>query len=389
MLKSFMRRMAQASETAGEDGEPAGAPTTPQEPLPAERPPASSPAIESKPSDIHPVALALGMHQASSLAALVDAATAAAAYQFEGAPLLILIRGRKEDLTLASGLSDLTTELHTQINRAFEQDSESTKLAISGPAAVALCEAPTVRRMSSLADLLGEVMGDKACRQAQAKLETVEVVAVRLEHTGDTLGLAVYLMKRPQTDLDAAKALADHFAVALANLRARDEARRYGMIDPIRWILDQDRFFEELNREVSRATRHGGKLAVLLLVILNLEKLRAEFGPSQANRLLRAVGATMSGELRASDTLAAYREDGFGLILPETDDDGAALLANRLKDLASQVSIFGSAAPVPKIECAVGTAGFPKDGESAVELAAAAESRLLGLDWPLAKTGSD
>lgn len=387
MLKGFMRRMTQPSETAGEVGELAGEPTTPQEPMPAEKPPVSSPAIESKPSDIHPVALALELHQASSLAALVDAATAAAAYQFEGAPLLILIKGRKGDLTLASGLSELTADLHTQINLAFAQDSESTKLAISGPPAVALCEGPAVRRTSSLADLLGGVMGDETCRQAQAKLETAEVVAVRLEHAGDTVGLAVYLMKRPQTDLDAAKALADHFAVALANLRRRDEARRFGMIDPIRWVLDQDRFLEELNREVSRATRHHSELAVVLLAILNLEQLRAEFGPSQANRLLRAVGTAVSRELRASDTLAAYREDGFGLILPETDRDGAALLANRLKDLASQVNIFGSDAPALKIQCAA--AVFPNDGNSAVELAAAAESRLLGLDWPPPETRSD
>jgi diguanylate cyclase (GGDEF)-like protein len=384
MLKGFMRRMAQPSETAGEAGEPAGEPTTPQEPTPAERPPASSPAIESKPSDIHPVALALELHQASSLAALVDAATAAAAYQFEGSPLLILIKGRKGDLTLASGLSELTADLHTQINLAFAQEPESTKLAVSGPPAVALCEGPAVRRTSSLADLLGGVMGDEACRRAQAKLGIEEVVAVRLDHAGDTVGLALYLMKRPRTDLDAAKALANHFAVALANLRGRDEARRFGIIDPIRWVLDQDRFLEELNREVSRATRHHGELAVVLLAILNLEQLRAEFGPSQANRLLPAVGAAVSRVLRVSDTLAAYREDGFGLILPETGGDGAALLANRLKDLASQVNIFGSDAPALKIQCAA--AVFPNDGSSAVELAAAAESRLLGLDWPLPET---
>jgi len=396
MLKNFLKRALEPWEPAAEGGGPAHEPTPQDTSPPADEPPPTAvssvepdAATEAAASEGDDLSLALELHQAGSLPALVDAATAIAARRYEGGPLLILLKGQREDLSLAGGESEPTENLHAEICEALGTDVLRTKLGISGALSAALTENPAVKTMSSLAELLGEALGSHACQQAQARFETEQVVAVRLENMGEALGLAVYLMPRPQADLATVKALADHLAVALVNLRERERARKYGVIDPVRWVYDEERFVQELTREVSRATRYGSKLAVLLLSVVNLERLRAEFGPSQADRLLRAVGATLSRELRAADTLAAYREDGFGLILPETDMDGAVLVANRFKELASQVNIFSSDTPAPEIECAVAAAAFPQDGKSAVELAAAAESRLLGLSWPLPKTGSD
>lgn len=396
MLKNFLRWGPEPSDSAGKAGGPAGEPTPEPADLPADEPlppsPSSGEAVpttDAAAPEGDALSLTLELHQAGRLPALVDAATAIAARRFQGASLLILLKGQREDLSLAGGESELAANLHSEICEALGTDLSRTKLAISGPLAAALTEEPAVKTMSSLTELLGEALGTRACEQAQARLKTEQVVAARLDNLGETLGLAVYLMTRPQADLGTMKTLADHLAVAVANLRERERARKYGVIDPIRWVYDEERFVQELTREVSRATRYGGKLAVLLLSVVNLDKLRAEFGPSQADRLLRAVGATLSRELRAADTLAAYRDDGFGLILPETDIDGAALVANRFKELASLVNIFSSDTLAPGIECAVAAAAFPQDGKSAVELAAAAESRLLGLNWPLPKTGSD
>ncbi|HXA41722.1 MAG TPA: diguanylate cyclase [Candidatus Solibacter sp.] len=108
-------------------------------------------------------------------------------------------------------------------------------------------------------------------------------------------------------------------------------------------------FFESLlEQELNRATRYGHPLSVLVVEIDNLSELEAAYGYDQTNLLIRAVADAMVGAVRDPDTIAAANRvtalgtHRFFVLLPETGEDGAFTIADRIRTLvASQVFSLG------------------------------------------------
>ncbi len=108
---------------------------------------------------------------------------------------------------------------------------------------------------------------------------------------------------------------------------------------------------DRLEAEVDRAVRYHRPLA---LVMLRFE------GPSEA---IAAHVERVSGQLRRMDLVAEYGDDELGLVLPETDEAGAMIVAQRSAD-------------DPEIAVEIGIATFPTDGVHGGELVSAARARL-------------
>ena len=76
--------------------------------------------------------------------------------------------------------------------------------------------------------------------------------------------------------------------------------------------------------------------------MIDLDGLKAandRFGHDSGDRLLRAVGDVMRGDVRATDMPARYAGDEFVLILPETDITGAALVAEKIRVDISRIAL--------------------------------------------------
>jgi diguanylate cyclase (GGDEF)-like protein len=211
----------------------------------------------------------------------------------------------------------------------------------------------------------------------QRQLGIAQAWLVPLQWDGESLGLLLLLMPEgPPAPVAHAELLGRHVAVALTNLREKDAGRKRGEFDAVRWVYDERRFLEQLAREVRRAQRHGRPLSVLLLRILNVEELRGRYGRFLAEQLLRQVASRLDDAMRDTDFLGASREDGFAAILVETDQSGAERAEERLLTGLDAMELPHAELPGLNVQLACATATLPQDGESAEELAAAAEARL-------------
>lgn len=110
-----------------------------------------------------------------------------------------------------------------------------------------------------------------------------------------------------------------------------DEIYRLTTTDDHTGTFNRRYFFQTLEREVSRAIRHGRPLSLVLVDIDDLSSLNAAFGPVVGDGVLVQLAARIARSIRREDVLARIGGDEFCLLLPETSRDGARAVADRLK----------------------------------------------------------
>ncbi|BCM92074.1 phytochrome-like protein cph2 [Abditibacteriota bacterium] len=115
--------------------------------------------------------------------------------------------------------------------------------------------------------------------------------------------------------------------VLAANLKLEELAT----IDPLTEAKNRRAFNEKMEEEWSRATRYGTPLSLVLLDVDKFKSYNDTHGHQAGDTVLKQVALTMMAAIRTTDFFARYGGEEFALILPNTDTQGALVLAERLR----------------------------------------------------------
>ena len=91
-------------------------------------------------------------------------------------------------------------------------------------------------------------------------------------------------------------------------------------------------FNEKLAEEWSRAQRYGTPLSLVMFDVDKFKTYNDSFGHQAGDEVLKLLARTVMGLVRTTDFFARYGGEEFALILPNTDADGAYILADRLRE---------------------------------------------------------
>ena len=92
------------------------------------------------------------------------------------------------------------------------------------------------------------------------------------------------------------------------------------------------RYIEEtISNEYERARRYGNQFSVILTDIDFFKKVNDNHGHLAGDEVLRVVSKRLSSVLRDTDVLGRYGGEEFIIALPETDMEGAVVVAERLR----------------------------------------------------------
>lgn len=235
-------------------------------------------------------------------------------------------------------------------------------------------------RQMAIADDLADVLPvpPEDAQKAQRQLAFDKVWVAPVYWAGESLGLLLLLMPpNPPATPQLAALLGRHVAVALDNLREEEAGRKRGELDAVRWVYDERRFREELGQEVQRGRRYDRPLSVLVVRLRNLGEIRARYGRFLAERALRQLANHLSEEVRNTDFLGAFQDDGFACILVESDAGGAELARVRLLNAVKSRQLFSNL-PDADVQLACATASLMADGETTDQLLRVAAERLEG-----------
>ncbi len=153
---------------------------------------------------------------------------------------------------------------------------------------------------------------------------------------------------------------------ALPEIEIRDERGEEASLEPRHNERVPAAWIGAIERRLERYERDRMEFAVLLIELADVGRLRHAELPGEVSRLTGLVEAALASALRPADTLTRESPGRYWLLAPETDSEGAGLLAERL---ASAVSRAASHRGAP-LAVAVGVAMCPKDGRESAALAA-------------------
>lgn len=112
-------------------------------------------------------------------------------------------------------------------------------------------------------------------------------------------------------------------AFALADTRSR--------IDDLTQLLNTRAFSEEASRMIALCNRHGRPVTVAYLDLDHFKQVNDHFGHARGDQVLSTVASALREAARDSDLVARLGGDEFALLLPETDETGAAVVLERAR----------------------------------------------------------
>ena len=143
--------------------------------------------------------------------------------------------------------------------------------------------------------------------------------------------------------------------IARLSTRLTDASRT----DPLTGLLTRRAFEELLESELERSRRTGRPLAVVVGDLDGLGEVNGRLGLSAGDRALQLAARDMLKWKRRIDSAARIGGEEFALLLPETDERGAFLVAERLRRAAHRT--FGD--DTLPVTISFGVAGYPEHGD--------------------------
>ena len=113
--------------------------------------------------------------------------------------------------------------------------------------------------------------------------------------------------------------------------KANAELASLATTDGLTGLKNHRAFQERLGEEVSRTTRYGTPLSLILLDVDQFKQYNDSYGHPAGDAVLMSVANTLQMGARDTDLVARYGGEEFVLILPQTDIEGASAFAERLR----------------------------------------------------------
>lgn len=112
--------------------------------------------------------------------------------------------------------------------------------------------------------------------------------------------------------------------------RMKQHYRNLSLVDELTGLYNRRFFFSESKRTLGLALRYQHPLSLLLLDLDRFKRVNDTFGHAMGDTVLKSVAKALEAQLRESDILARIGGEEFAVFLPETDQEGAVELAERL-----------------------------------------------------------
>ena len=205
------------------------------------------------------------------------------------------------------------------------------------------------------------------------------LLVLPLLHHGRPLGTLILGAKRRHAFGDTVRptleVLASHLAVSLSNARMVQKLETMATTDGLTGLFNKRAMLDQAAAKVAAAQRFGRKLSVLITDIDFFKKVNDTYGHDIGDVVIKGLADILKKQKRATDVVARFGGEEFIVLCEQTDEAGAALLGERIRE-ELEATVFNTPIGPLTVTCSVGIATFPEAGSTWDELFKGADEAL-------------
>jgi len=110
-----------------------------------------------------------------------------------------------------------------------------------------------------------------------------------------------------------------------------EQFRTLATTDNLTQIYNRQKFNTVIEEEIKRASRYKRSLSLILFDIDHFKSVNDIYGHLVGDDILKAMVDVVSSHIRISDIFARWGGEEFTILIPETDINGAKILAEKLR----------------------------------------------------------
>ena len=110
--------------------------------------------------------------------------------------------------------------------------------------------------------------------------------------------------------------------------------------DSLTGIGNRRHFLQRAGEELIRSRRYGMPMAFLMLDIDHFKAINDKYGHNTGDDVLRSMASTLQQAMRATDIVGRLGGEEFGVLLIQTDQDEARVIAERLLKALQSVCVL-------------------------------------------------
>ena len=198
--------------------------------------------------------------------------------------------------------------------------------------------------------MMPDASGFDICRKLKTTTQTRNIPVIFLTGASDVdqkvLGFDVGAVDYIQKPFDSVE-LNTRVRAALRTKRFQDRLAQSAMIDGLTGLWNRAHFDQRIHEEVAAALRYDRPMSLIMMDVDKFKNLNDNHGHLFGDEVLQVVGDVLQDSVRTSDWPCRYGGEEFGLILRETDLDGAIILAERIRKEIGSLQLHNKAQLVP------------------------------------------
>ena len=176
-------------------------------------------------------------------------------------------------------------------------------------------------------------------------------------------------------DIERFVILAMQFALEMKKVLLYETVEELAITDDLTGLSVRRYFFERLKEEVARSKRYKFKFSLLMIDIDDFKALNDTYGHLVGDVVLRDVSRIIKENSREMDLVARYGGEEFSLVLPETRQEAAMLVGERIRRKVAE-NVFRAYDEKVKVTISAGVAVYPDDASEVSGLVEKADKAL-------------
>lgn len=159
--------------------------------------------------------------------------------------------------------------------------------------------------------------------------------------------------------------------------KEREFYKKLSNSDELTELANYRYFSETLQKETSRAKRYNRPLSLMMIDIDDFKSCNDTYGHPAGDMVLKQIALLIKKNTRGCDLVARYGGEEFSVILPETSEEEAHVVTERIRESIDKfVFKTEDGKSIGNLSVTIGLSSIPKKANNKKELISTADSAL-------------